>query len=202
MAPPAFDYSNRSAIIQDSAIYYSPNCTQPVVIPSRPVYSGPDPFRQPHLNASMLRQPVWWSYGWGWQSFIPLAPSFVFTSFASLCAMPHIEEVAFSFDGPSREIERETRYRINKYNIQCWVADEEHIVKVASIIQLRYGIPGNLQLIPSPGLVQSLAEQAQFLWVLAWWPSHLCCLQIWSGNRMSGYEYKISGTYINCSAIW
>ena len=48
--------------------------------------------------------------------------------------MPHIEEVAFSFDGPSGEIERETHYRMNKYDIQCWVVDEERIIKVASII--------------------------------------------------------------------
>ena len=110
MAPPVFDYSNGSAVIQDGVIYYSPNCTRPVVIPSRPVYSAPNPFRQPRLNASMFRQPVWWSQGWAWQSFISLAPSFVFTPFESLCAMPRIEEVTFSFDGLSGEM-RETRYR-------------------------------------------------------------------------------------------
>ena len=144
MALPAFNYSNGSAIVQDGVICYLPNCTRPVVILSRPVYSGPDPFCQPCLNASMFRQPVWWSYGWGWQSFIPLVPSFVFTPFASLCTMPRIEEVAFSFDGLSGEIERKTRYRMNEYDIQCWIVDEECIVKVASIIQLHYGIPGNL----------------------------------------------------------
>ena len=149
MAPPVFDYSNGSVVVQDGVIYYSPNCTRPVVIPSRPVYSAPDPFRQPRLNASMFRQPVWWSQGWAWQSFVPLAPSFVFTPFESLCAMPRIEEVIFSFDGPSGEIERETRYRMNESDIQCWVTEEERIVKVARVIQLRYGIPGNLPPKPS-----------------------------------------------------
>ena len=78
MAPSkaCFDYSNRSAVIQDGVIYYSPNCTWPVIIPLRPVYSD----------------------------FIPLAPSFIFTPFESLCAMPSIEEVAFSFDGPSGDL--------------------------------------------------------------------------------------------------
>jgi hypothetical protein len=148
MAPLDFDYSNGSAVVQNGIIYYSPNCTRPVVIPSRPVYSS-DPFCQPRLNASMFRQPVWWSHGWAWQSFIPLAPSFVFTPFEPLCAMPRIEEVAFSFDGPSGQEQRETRFRMNECDIQCWFMEEERIVKVARVIQLRYGIPGNLPPKPS-----------------------------------------------------
>jgi hypothetical protein len=148
MAPPAFDYSNGSAIMQNGLIYYSPNCTQPVVIPLCPAYSS-DSFRQPRLDASMFRQPVWWSHGWAWQSFVPLVPSFVFTPFEPLCAMPRIEEVTFSFDGPSGQIQRETRFSINKHDIQCWFMEEERIINVAHVIQPRYGIPGSLPPKPS-----------------------------------------------------
>ena len=92
-----FDYSNGSAIVvQGRIIYYSPNCTRPVVIPPHPVYPS-DPFHHCHLDASMFKQPVWWSYGWAWQSFIPLSPSFIFTPFEPLCAMPCIEEVTFTY---------------------------------------------------------------------------------------------------------
>jgi len=143
MAPPAFDYSNGSAVIQNGTIFYSPNCTQPVVIPSRPVYAS-DPFHQPRLNASLFKQPVWWSQGWAWQSFVPLALSFIFTPFEPLCAMPHIEEVAFSFVGPSGETQRGTRFRMHEDDIQLWVTEEERIAKVAHVIKLRYSIPGNL----------------------------------------------------------
>ena len=59
-----------------------------------PVFSS-NPFWQPCLNASLFRQPVWWSDGWAWQSFVPLVPSFVFTPFKTLCIMPCIEEVTF-----------------------------------------------------------------------------------------------------------
>jgi hypothetical protein len=150
MAPLAFDYSNGSAFVQNGVIYYSPNCARPVVIPQRPVYSVPDPFSQTgHIDVSMFKQPVWWSHGWTWLSFIPLAPSFVFTPFESLCAMPRIEEVAFSFHGPSGEIQRETRFRMNEYDIQCWLTEEQRIVQVARAIQLRYAIPGNLPPKPS-----------------------------------------------------
>jgi hypothetical protein len=148
MAPPAFDYSNGSAIMQNGLIYYSPNCTRPVVIPPCLVYSS-DPFHQPCLDASMFRQPVWWSHGWAWQSFVHLAPSFVFTPFKSLCTMPRIEEVTFFFDGPSGQIQRETRFRMNKYDIRCWFMEEERIINVAHVIQLCYGIPGSLPPKPS-----------------------------------------------------
>lgn len=138
-----FDYTNGCAIVQDGVIYYSPNCTRPVVIPSCPVFAS-DPFRQPRLNSAMFRQPVWWSDGWAWLSFVPLAPSFTFTPFEPLCAMPRIEEVEFSFVGPSGERKRETRFRMNEVDLQSWVMEAKRIVQVARVIQLRYGIPGNL----------------------------------------------------------
>ena len=138
-----FDYSNGSVIVQGGIIYYSPNCTQPVVIPSRPVYSS-DPFRASRLNSSMFKQPVWWSESWAWLSSISLAPSFVFTPFEPLCSIPGIEEVTFSYPGPSRDIRRETRFRMNKDDIQRWNVEEKCIIQVARVIQLRYGIPGSL----------------------------------------------------------
>ena len=148
MAPPSFDYSNGNAVVQNGIIYYSPNCTRPVVISPRPVYSL-DPFHQPRLNVSMFKQPIWWSHGWAWLSFVPLLPSFIFTPFEPLCAMPRIEEVAFSYKGQSREILNETQFRMNKNDIRCWAMEEEHIVKVAREIQLCYGIPGSLPPKPS-----------------------------------------------------
>ena len=63
--------------------------------------------------------------------------------------MPHIEEVAFSFIGPSGETQRETRFRMHEDDIQLWVTEEERIAKVAHVIKLRYGIPGNLPPKPS-----------------------------------------------------
>ena len=144
----AFDYSNGSAIVQNGMIFYSPNCTRTVVIPDRPVYPS-DPFRQHRLNSSMFKQPVWWSDGWSWMSFVPLAPSFVFAPFEPLCAMPRIEEVDFSFPGPSGELQTERRFKMNESDIQQWVSVEKSIIQVARAIQLRYGIPGNLPPEPS-----------------------------------------------------
>jgi hypothetical protein len=39
-----FDYSNGSVVVQHGIIYYSPNCTRPVVIPPCPAYPS-DLFR-------------------------------------------------------------------------------------------------------------------------------------------------------------
>ena len=143
-----FDYSNGSAVVQGGIIYYSPNCTRPVIIPSHLVYSS-NPFRQPCLNSSMFKQSLWWSEGWAWLSFVPLVPSFVFTPFEPLCAMPRIEEVTFSYLGQSRDIQRETRFRMNEDDIQCWNVEEKQIIQVAHVIQLRYGISSSLPPEPS-----------------------------------------------------
>ena len=139
MAAPAFDYTNRSAIVQHGVIYYSPNCTRLVIIPPCPMYSS-DPFCQPCLNSTMFKQPVWWSHGWAWQSFIPLAPSFTLSPFGSLYAMPHIEEVRFSSPGHPEE----THFWMNEDDTWRWMIEEERIIKIAHVIQLRYGIPGSL----------------------------------------------------------
>ena len=135
-----FDYCNGSAVVQGGIIYYSPNCTRPVVIPPRPVYSS-DPFGHRRLDASMFKQPVWWSDGWAWQNFIPLSPSFVFTPFEPLCAMPRMEEVTFTYTTEqSEEVRRETRFQMNKDDIRRWELEEKRIIQVACAIQLHYSI--------------------------------------------------------------
>ena len=76
-----------------------------------------------------------------WLSFIPLAPSFVFTPFEPLCAIPGIEEVTFSYPGQSGYIRRETRFRMNEDDIQRWNVEEKHIIQVARVIQLVFAGP-------------------------------------------------------------
>ena len=64
--------------------------------------------------------------------------------------MPHIEEVTFSYPGQSGETHRETRFRMNEDDIQCWVLEEKLIIQVAHVIQLCYGISSSL--LPEPSL--------------------------------------------------
>jgi hypothetical protein len=76
-------------------------------------------------------------------SFVPLAPSFVSAPFESLCAMPRIEQVAFTFNVASGESRTETRFRMSEDFIERWNAEEKRIVDAAHIIMLRYGINAN-----------------------------------------------------------
>ncbi|KAF8154585.1 hypothetical protein B0H34DRAFT_809159 [Crassisporium funariophilum] len=133
MAPPAFDYSNGRVVIQHGSIFYSPNCSRPVDIPQEPVHSS-NPFRWQRLDVSMFKQPVWWDQNWAWQSFIPLAPSFLsflFAPFEPLCAMPHIEEVRFSFPAPSGVMVTQIRFRLTEDDIRQWLWAEDLLVKAA-----------------------------------------------------------------------
>jgi hypothetical protein len=143
MAPANFNYSNGSVFVQDGTIFYSPNSTRPVLIPSRPDYSFNPFYHQGRFDASSVKQPFWWSQGWAWLSFVPLAPSFVSAPFEPLCAMPCIENVAFSFVAGSGERRTETRFRMSEDSIERWFAEEKRIVDAAYIIMLRYGINAN-----------------------------------------------------------
>lgn len=148
MAPTVFDYSKGRVVIQHGMIFYSPNCNRPVDISPQPNYSF-DPFKQPRLNASMFKQPVWWIEGWAWQSFIPLAPSFLFTPFESLCAMPRIEEVKSSIFEESGQRRTQTTFRMPEDDVRAWRREEDRLVKLAHAIKLRYGISANAPPPPS-----------------------------------------------------
>lgn len=148
MASLNFDYINGSVVIQHGTIFYSPNCSRAVDLPCQMPHM-PDPFKQPRLNTSMFKQPIWWSGGWAWLSFIPLAPSFLFTSFEPLCHMPRIEEVDFSFIDSSGESRSEVRFRMAEADITCWIEEEQRIVQLAHFVKLRYGIWANTPPKPS-----------------------------------------------------
>ncbi|KDR84218.1 hypothetical protein GALMADRAFT_133568 [Galerina marginata CBS 339.88] len=148
MAPLTFDYSNGRVSVQHGMIFYSPNCSRAVDLPKQRTYSS-DLFEHRCLNTSMFKQPVWWSQGWAWLSFIPLSPSFLFTPFEPLCEMPHIEEVDFCFTTPSGESQSEIRFRMSEEDIARWIKEERRIVKLAHTIKLCYGISANAPPKPS-----------------------------------------------------
>ena len=79
-----FDYIKGRVFVQHRTIFYSPNCSWAVDLPCQTTHAQ-DPFKQPRLNSSMFKQPIWWLGGCAWLSFIPLVPSFLFTPFKLLC---------------------------------------------------------------------------------------------------------------------
>jgi hypothetical protein len=189
MASPVFDYSKGKVVVQHGTIFYSPNCNRAVDIPPQSNHSF-DPFKQPRLNASLFKQPVWWLEGWAWQSFIPLAPSFLFTPFESLCAMPRIEEVKLSFLEPSGQVRTEIAFRMPEDDIQAWLREEARIVKLAHLIKLRYGISANPPPKPSsfhfdrPHKSHSIAKRM------------ICVAREWFAIWMGHISYLIAKTEI------
>src|SRR5271154_2047782 len=139
-SPPSFDYSNNGCVfLQDGTIFYSPNCSRPVIIPP---HTSSSPFIRPRLNASNFKQPIWWSEFWGWLSFIPLAPSFTSAPFALFSWMPGIEQVEVRFHLPSGLEAKETRFKMCLDDISLWKKSEELVVEAARRIQLFFGIQG------------------------------------------------------------
>ena len=109
--PPTFDYlQNGHVFLQDGTIYYSPNCSRLAVIPPHTVNTS-SPFNQPRLNASVFKQPIWWSEFFGWLRFILLAPSFTSAPFTLFSWMPRIEKVEVTFHLPSGLEAKQTRFK-------------------------------------------------------------------------------------------
>jgi hypothetical protein len=141
---PVFDYKKDGIVfIQNGTIFYSPNSSRLVKIPPS---CNNEPFKQPRLNIAMFKQPVWWSMSWGWQSFVPLSPSFTSSPFEAFCWMPHIEEVHIFSNLPSGV---EKRYQMAQDDILNWKHRETLITEAAQIIRLQYKISSNIPPLPS-----------------------------------------------------
>ncbi|KAF9472480.1 hypothetical protein BDN70DRAFT_818581 [Pholiota conissans] len=140
-----FDWSQGRAFVQDGTIFYSPNCSRTVVVPASE--SIQSPFNHEHLNASIFRQPVWWSDVYGWQSFIPLAPSYASVPFEPFCWMPRIVEADVLVDGNSCMMEK--RFQMNSKDYSIWTEQERLLTEAAQRIRIWYKIPGTLPPAPS-----------------------------------------------------
>ncbi|KAF8905269.1 hypothetical protein CPB84DRAFT_1745581 [Gymnopilus junonius] len=139
----SFDYTQGSVFLHEGTIYYSPNCCQPVVIPPRTVLVG-DPFKSDrHIDASMFKQPVWWTDLYGWLSFVPLSPIFTYAPFAPFCWMPRIERVQIQ-----RGQEPEDWFEMHGTDSREWQVHEQLIVEAARYLQQHFGVSGNPPVVP------------------------------------------------------
>ncbi|KAF8189076.1 hypothetical protein BJ912DRAFT_1106291, partial [Pholiota molesta] len=142
-----FDWSQGHAFVQEGTIFYSPNCSRTVLIPTEA--STHSPFNLKHLDASEFKQPVWWTDVYGWQSFIPLAPSYTSSPFEPFCWMPRIVEVSALVDPKSASGIRERRYEMHPDDCIVWTKREKLLVEAAELIRIWFKIPGNMPPPPS-----------------------------------------------------
>jgi hypothetical protein len=142
-----FDWTQGRAFVQEGTIFYSPNSSRTVMIPTRA--STNSPFEGVRIDATLFKQPVWWTDVYGWQSFIPLAPSFTSSPFEPFCWMPRIIEVDVLIDPCSYSSERQRRYQMHPDDSLKWAQHERLIVEAAEQIRIWFKIPGNLPPPPS-----------------------------------------------------
>ena len=187
MASLNFDHTNSSVVIQHETIFYLPNCSRAVDLPRQTTHVQ-DPFKQPWLNSLMFKQPIWWSGGWAWLSFILLAPSFLFTPFEPLCYMPCIEEVDFSFIDLSGRSCSEVCFRMAEADITRWIKEKQCIVQLTYFVKLHYGIWANTP--PKPSLFHY--DHAHKSHSIA---KHMICLaREWFAIWMEHLSYIIAKT--------
>lgn len=142
-----FDYKKDGIVfVQNGTIFYSPNCSRLIKVP--PTSIG-DPFNHRKLDISMFKQPVWWSSFWGWQSFIPLSPSFTSAPFEVFCWMPQVAVHDIFTKTASGEQTLERRYQMSDVDVLNWKHHEDLITNTAHIIQLQFKISSNKPPLPS-----------------------------------------------------
>jgi hypothetical protein len=146
-SPIKFDWSQGRAFVQEGTIFYSPNCSRTVLIPARA--STLSPFETNRLEASLFKQPVWWTDVYGWQSFIPLAPSYTSSPFEPFVWMPRIVEVDVPVDPLSMSEKQERRFVMHPEDCFVWTERERLLTEAAERIRIWYKIPGNLPPPPS-----------------------------------------------------
>jgi hypothetical protein len=90
------DSSKHLAFLQDSVIYYSPNCTRHVFVPPR-IESMPYQFTQENAWLNHFQHPRWWTPPYGYLAFVPLIPKFDGAAFG--CLRDIIQHICLNVNG-------------------------------------------------------------------------------------------------------
>ncbi|KJA21890.1 hypothetical protein HYPSUDRAFT_55211 [Hypholoma sublateritium FD-334 SS-4] len=148
--PTSFDYARGSAFVDNGRLYYSPNCSRPVVIPLRgPFSESTSPFTRRRLAFSDFLQPVWWSQSWSWLSFVPLQPTYTSFPFEPLTWMPPVVLVQVAISNSSGEQEIKEMFKMQEDVAFTWLEREQLLVSAANKIRLKHGISSTTPPLPS-----------------------------------------------------
>src|ERR1700689_5018905 len=139
-----FDFSKGRAFVQEGVLYYSPNCSRPVVIPRNDSL----PFG-PGFDMSRFKQPAWWSPQFGWQSFIPLSPSFTSLPFENLCWMPKIvqQDVMGGRKNGTQAVDKQ--FLMSSKDVENWMRIENHLVRASELLGHKISEPASPPPLPS-----------------------------------------------------
>lgn len=142
------DWSKGTIIIQRGAIFCSPNCQRPVLIPDES-RARHNPFATASSASPTAFQPVWWDFSHGWLSFVPLSPSFLSLPFKDLCWHPRVMPTSKTITLPSGETKSERRFQVRSDDSMQWFEAEKRLSRMADSLRLFFHIPGTVPPLPS-----------------------------------------------------
>ncbi|KAF9004254.1 hypothetical protein BDQ17DRAFT_1221239, partial [Cyathus striatus] len=128
------DHSNGRAIRSKGCVFYSPNATRNIIIPtcySENMYL----FHSDALLNDIFQKPIWWSDPYGWLSFVPCVPSFM-GIFSCLAGAPCIT----CPDG-------EHWFGLDEISLHEWSQLESRLMFTYKMLAIKYG---TLAITPAP----------------------------------------------------
>ncbi len=141
------DWNNGTVIVHRGAIFCSPNCQRPVLIPDES-QARLNPFTNATSAIPTAFQPLWWDFSHGWLSFVPLSPSFLSLPFQNLCWHPRIERTSKIITLPCGTTRSEPRFQVRSDDSMQWFEIEQRLFRMAESIRLFFHIPGNIPRFP------------------------------------------------------
>jgi hypothetical protein len=110
------------AFLHDGTIYYSPNSTRHVIVPT-PTDTAVYQFTQKNAQLDRFQQPQWWTEAYGFLAFVPLIPKFDGAAFGCL------HEI-LAYICPSNE-----KFALSSEKIAEWTDLEDLLLLISSLLK-------------------------------------------------------------------
>jgi len=128
------DHSRGRAFISEGVLFYSPNSTRRVAVPTRRDDSYR--FHKHDARLDLFRTPEWWTRAYGYLSFVALLPSFNGAAFGCLReVLSSIEEKYL----PSHE-----EYAMDSGKVKEWLELETGLMQITSLLGKKFLFRGGL----------------------------------------------------------
>ncbi|KAF8814035.1 hypothetical protein BYT27DRAFT_7250444 [Phlegmacium glaucopus] len=142
MAPfkqPEIDHSKGRAFLQNRIIYYSPNSTRPITVPTRTAEMNSS-YRFHHKDALWqgFHDPQWWTLPYCFLGFVPLRPSFEGDTFESL------RDIVSFMVGPDCD----GQYYLHEDKMALWTELQDRLFYISHLLDTRLDTYPALKPIP------------------------------------------------------
>jgi hypothetical protein len=112
------------AFLHEGTIFYSPNCSRRVIVPT-PLNTSIYHFTRKNAELAHFQQPQWWTEPYGFLAFVPLIPNFDGAAFG--CLREIVSHIRSSIENPGKFV-------LSSEKIAEWTDLEDLMFLVSSLL--------------------------------------------------------------------